>query len=538
MFDNNSKNGHADQKREISGQEAAAGGGVLVLVLGGLWHENNKQAVTKLWFEYYEWVYMAGFGLIALLLVALAYFIRSKTKKLDEREEHIKPMSEARHDSIIIGETMDKVPLFLSNKDRCSHVQIVGSTGRGKTESVIFPWAARDIKRGHSVIVIDGKGSKDLPERLFYVGMNTGVGIGHRPLHFDLGNPERSSKINPLRGGNAQQITDRLFASLTFEEPFYKTVQKDICENLAKLILSQDLEVNFKRLYELLTDEETLAKQLSESKDEILKRKLTSFLKESRKERQKKMYGLISQLSPFAQGELSEIVNGDQYSWNANSVQLTDLVKTGKYQQWENDEPRPFVLVISIPALTYQEIGHQFGKLIMQNIAYAVGERENNEENEFLPVFLDEFSEFVYPKFISVLNKARSTGVSFHLSHQSQGDLDQVDSSFAKSVMTNTNVKCILGLNDPDTADFFARHIGTIEQEKLTEQADGTIWGEPQKTGMLSVRKVEAFKISPNDLKDLNNGRGVIHLPSKKSAISEEMQFQSFQDYEMPQEVF
>ena len=93
-------------------------------------------------------------------------------------------------------------------------------------------------------------------------------------------------------------------------------------------------------------------------------------------------------------------------------------------------------------------------------------------------------------------------------------------------IITNTNVKCILGLNDPDSADFMARHMGTKTQEKLTEQAEKSAFFTPRKkTGSMSVRDVEAYKIHPNDLKSFVAGRGVIHFPSKNGNVTEEIQF-------------
>ena len=407
---------------------------------------------------------------------------------------------------ILVGRTEDGVDLHLLDQDRTTHVQIIGSTGRGKTQSVILPWAIRDVARGKSTIIIDGKGSPDLKDKIFESAKECGQ--GHELLALDLNDFNKSCVINPLKGGSAQQITDRLFSSLTFEEPYYKFVQQDICGTLVKVLKANSKEVTLKRLYELLTDENKLSEEVRQIKgDMILLKSVKNFLKEPKKERDRKVFGLISQLSPFATGELSDLMNGEVIESDKDFVNLTEKIIKGT---------KPFVLVISIPSLKYQESGHILGKLVLQSISYAVGERENNSYNDFLSIFLDEFSEFVYPKFISVLNKARSANVSFHLSHQSMGDLDQVSESFAKSVMTNTNVKCILGVNDPVTADYFSRHFGTNTEEKTTEQVDGTQWGEFNKTGKLSLREVESFKIAPNLLKELYHGRGVLHLPTAR----------------------
>lgn len=85
---------------------------------------------------------------------------------------------------------------------------------------------------------------------------------------------------------------------------------------------------------------------------------------------------------------------------------------------------------------------------------------------DFTALFLDEFGSFVYSGFLGLLNKARSTNTAIHLSHQSVGDIQAVSPEFATALHTNTNVKCILGVNDLDSADFFAKHFGTRKTGK------------------------------------------------------------------------
>ncbi len=59
---------------------------------------------------------------------------------------------------IYIGETLDGFHLSLKRETRTEHVQIIGSTGRGKSKSVVEPWLIQDFCQGLNVILIDGKG--------------------------------------------------------------------------------------------------------------------------------------------------------------------------------------------------------------------------------------------------------------------------------------------------------------------------------------------------------------------------------------------
>lgn len=268
----------------------------------------------------------------------------------------------------------------------------------------------------------------------------------------------------------------------------------------------------FKLLFELLTDDKELSNLLKNLDDGIvLKRKLIDHLKTPLADRKQKLAGLISQLSPFAVGEIADLVNG-----GVDEVLIHQVLKEGTTS----------ILIMSIPTLKYQQIGHQLGKLVLQELAWSVGEREKNEYNNFCSVFLDEFSEFVYPGFVRILNKARSAKVALHLSHQSMSDLSQVSPDFAMSINTNTNIKCILGLNDPDTADFYARHLGTVTTNKITEQIEeGGFFNQYDQTGRGSSREVESYKVHPNLLKELFNGEGVLHIPTERGSVTEVIQY-------------
>ncbi|MBY0384407.1 TraM recognition domain-containing protein, partial [bacterium] len=490
-----------NKKSDMSFEQFIASMGTIFAGLGALWFYKNENMIRKFYFLNYEKIYMGLWVLLLAILALVVVFIKRKTKDLKKRADLMSQVwTDEGHDCILTGTTTDEIDVFLNNEDRCSHVQIIGSTGRGKTQSVIIPWAVRDLKNANAIVVIDGKGGNEIPRIL----RSEAPKVMTSMLHFDLGNVDTSIRINPLSVGSPQQITDRIFRSFNFDDTYYKSVQYDICSKIAQLISEVDDNVTFRTIHQCLSDDQKLLEKMSQSKDSFLFDKLRVYLKEPKRDRDQKLSGLLSQLSPFAEGEISPLVNGADDS-GLDYVSISDFVTGGKLNLERYFQPIR-ALVISIPTLKYQEIGHQLGKLILQEIAHAVSVRENIEPNNYVFCYLDEFSEFVYSGFISVLNKARSAKVGFHLSHQSLGDLGQVSQDFAKSINANTNIKCILGVNDPDTADFFARHIGTEISEKNTEQMEdqGVLSGGKKKTGMMSMREVDVYKIHPNELKSFS----------------------------------
>jgi hypothetical protein len=517
-----------DQKDGRSDLPPAVGLGILALLAAAIFSGGTGAAkFARFYFELFEALYLGALALIGLVVAAAWWFLARRTDALKKRWELLSPASDAET-GILAGKTLDGLNLYVPPSARLGHVQILGATGRGKTESAILPWLVRDLKDGHSAILIDGKGDPTLARRIKDVTQEAAT--PPRVLVFDLGNPDGSCVVNPLAHGTPQQITDRLFAAMTFEESYYRKVQSDICRDMVTLIQEVDGKdgkdgtrgvVTFRRLHELLTSDDAAIEAAGRSTNQALRSNLAKFLGESPKTREPKISGLVSQLGPFAVGEVAALVNGASGSTETPEMSCSELLLSPK-----TDEP--CVLIVLIPTLKYQEIGHQLGKLLLQELGWAVGERASRcgENAAFVPVYLDEFSAFVYPGFHNILNKARSSHVALHLSHQSLGDLSMVSPDFATVVNTNCNVKCLLGLNDPETADFFARHLGTSTEEKATERAKRPpLWGKAEKTGDVSLREVEAYKIHPNRLKNFTCGQGVLHMPSPRGNITEEIQF-------------
>ncbi len=113
-----------------------------------------------------------------------------------------------------------------------------------------------------------------------------------------------------------------------------------------------------------------------------------------------------------------------------------------------------------------------------------------------------------YPRFIDFINKCREAQVNLFLAHQSLGDLKGVSPEFQEQVMNTASNKIILRVNDPDTAESFARQFGTeLDQEaRVTSyKADHTVAG-------YSVPITEKFRFHPNRIKELKTGQAIVKV--------------------------
>ncbi len=414
---------------------------------------------------------------------------------------------------IYIGKTLDACPITISRNVRLEHTQIIAATGRGKSKSVIEPWMTQDFCQGAQVILIDGKGDRDLAEGLMQFADNQ-----DDIVVFDIGDVERSATTNPIEFGSPQQLADRIFSTFEFENTYFETVSYEAALMVLELLKQKDKAPTFRELYLNLTDDAMLSELTSEGAQANathVKRQALSFLAASFRDRQEKLSGFLSQLRPFAIGELAPLINGPING--RRSFSLSESVRCSQR------EAKQKAIVILIPALLYQKSAARLGQMFLQEVAWASSCRTTQE---FLPVFLDEFSSFVYEGFVQFLNKARSSGIALHLCHQSMGDLEAVSPEFAKAIVTNTNVKCVLGVNEPETAEFFAKLFGTREAQKTTERAQRGFWRETEMSGQMSIRDVEEYRVHPNRFKRFTKGQGVISFMTPIGPIIEEVQFE------------
>jgi type IV secretory pathway TraG/TraD family ATPase VirD4 len=128
----------------------------------------------------------------------------------------------------------------------------------------------------------------------------------------------------------------------------------------------------------------------------------------------------------------------------------------------------------------------------------------------FFSCILDDFQDYIYEGFGTILNKSRSANVGVVFSHQSLGDLDKVSDAFRNVVLTNTNIKIVMRMNDPETCEHFASTFGTKKNTKITEKISAN-----EKTGDGTIRDVEQFIYHPNEFKQLGTGFGILSIPHR-----------------------
>jgi type IV secretory pathway TraG/TraD family ATPase VirD4 len=457
-------------------------------------------------------VIVVAFGLLLILVIIWNKIMTTKKRNRIERS-----VLERTDDSVFCGMTDDNKEVWLKPHQRAMHTQIVGTTNAGKTESVIVPLAIQDIHAGKGLIIVDGKSERALLDKLWAYTVSAGREKDFRLI--SLSNLEESHQFNPLIGGSAEEITERIFNSFEFENPHYRSLQYEVMGQVMRIFESAKEVPTFQRLHQVISDPLVLEKLGDKTKDEKLKSWIQYYKLLSTNERDTRTSGLLAAVSHFSNGKTAALFNA-----GANALTIDEALE------------KNLIVYFQLPVLLTPFLGKATGKLVLQSLQAAVANRHRSKNNEkgnakkFFSVFLDDFSEYLYPGFVSILNKSRSANVGIVFAHQALGDITALGDSVANTIQTNSNIKVFMRGNDPDTAEYFSKVIGTTKSVKYTERQKKNYFST-QKSGDVSAREVEEFIVHPNSFKqELGLGEALMVIPHEKGTKTVKIKFQKLDD--------
>lgn len=383
-------------------------------------------------------------------------------------------------------------PVVLNEDMRLHHTHVVGSTGSGKTESVLVSFLRQDIADGRGVIIIDAKGDLDLREKIR--NMMAKVKRDKDFLYFSLSHPEISHSYNPLRSGSASEIKDKIIGSTEWTEEFYRKRAEEACLTLLSPMISLGMDIHFRSLYRLLTDQKALIELKDKIPESQMREDLNTMISQFG-ENTKYLSGLISDLALVTKSEFSKLVDVNHPLIDLDSV----------YEKGE-------VVYFSLNTQGFEETAKRFGRLILQDIktfSNRLQTGRTNTQRVFFPIYVDEFSSFVYESFIELLNKARGSKLAIMILHQSMGDLTVKRLSYQQQVIENTNVKIIMRQDDPVSVEILAKLGGSertlVSTVQTQEQMTGT-----ELTGLGSMREGQVFRIDPDLIRILGKGEAIV----------------------------
>lgn len=479
---------------------------LLVKILDSFWLWSNKSPRNLL----------MVMGLLIVIMIPFGRILWVKIKKKRDQNLFSKSITAKSEDSVFCGTTDKGEDIWIKTRQRAMHTQVIGTTNAGKTESVILPWAIQDIHSGKGLLLIDGKADNSLIDKLWAYTKQAGRENDFKL--FSLSRREQSFQFNPLSGGTAEEITERVFNAFEFENPYYRSLQYEVMNQVMRVFETMQTVPTFQRLHQAISTPSLLEDMLPKIKDDNLKHWVMNFAKMAPKDREERTSGLLSAIGHFAFGENARLFNPE-----AGAITIDDALKNNQ------------IVYFQLPVLLSPFLGKATGKLVLQSLQAAVANRHRlagKEEKRFFSVFLDDFSEYLYEGFISILNKSRSANVGIVFAHQALGDITVLGDPVANSILTNANLKIFMRGNDPDSAEYFSKVIGTLTSTKTTERQTKSLFGV-NKSGEMSARDVEEFAIHPNIFKrDLGVGEAIMIVPHERGSKTVRIKFNKTDDLE------
>lgn len=485
------------------------------LVIGGL----VILFVSKLLERFWNWVqtprHMALVAVLSLIvLLPLGRIIWIKLRKMREKYVFERAITAKVDDSVFCGSTDKGEDVWIKPSQRSMHTQVIGTTNAGKTESVILPWAIQDIHSKKGLLLIDGKADNSLIDKLWaYTKL---AGRENDFKLFSLSRREQSLQFNPLLGGTAEEITERVFNAFEFENPYYRSLQYEVMSQVMRVFEASNQVPTFQRLHQAISRPRVMDDMVKAVNDPEVRRWYVGFCEMAPKDREERTTGLLSAIGHFAFGENAKLFNPKD-----GAITIDEALSKNQ------------VVYFQLPVLLSPFIGKATGKLVLQSLQAAVANRHRlakDKEKRFFSVFLDDFSEYLYEGFVTILNKSRSANVGIVFAHQALGDITVLGDPVANSILTNANLKVFMRGNDPDSAEYFSKVIGTLSATKTTERQTKNLMGTT-KSGDMSAREVEEFTIHPNVFKkDLGVGEAIMIIPHEKGSKTVRIKFSKTDD--------
>jgi len=398
---------------------------------------------------------------------------------------------------LALGETLvGREPVWLSFDQLEKHLLILGATGGGKTNSLLWV-TTRAVRAGKGALILDMKADPGLAQRV-----QAEAGLWGRPFY--LFRIEGEGQLyNPLAHGDNTARRDRLTASMTWGEDYYR----GLFSAHAKIVLDALHAAGREPTLQALADwwsAPDLQASLRAIDDEQARERLGAYCADIPRSQLEHISSLRARLT-----EITDTAAGASLRSGASPAEQIDL---------RDALERRAIVVFSINADSYPAAAATLGNLILQDLVGVVGDLRQARRKVRTLVAIDEFGALSGQQLGRLLSTGRDVGLPVILAGQDLAQLRRVSDHFEAEVKANISGLIAHRQSEPDSAEQIARLGGTEEVIAETIQINRRPTfsqgkNEPgYQTGVGSRHLERAFRIGPDQVKELNNGQAAICL--------------------------
>ena len=425
-----------------------------------------------------------------------------------------------------------KQPVWFSDSEMRTHMLVMGTTGAGKTEFLLY-LSAQAMAQGSGVIFVDGKGDIKTWFRLFSIARRFGMEENLRVLNFGTNRKmgdikyDLSNTINPFTLGDAGQLAE-MMSALMAEAGGDGGMWKGRAESMMRALLTALVD---------LRDLGFLALGPGALSDYMPLDKMGALENDSRisdlGRLEIKRY--LDSLPGFRAGGQGKAEADKQHGFL--TMQFTEILglfnnayghimafKLGEIDMYDVIVNRRSLYVM-LPSM--EKSGNSvknLGKIVVNQIRAALSRtlgsgikgsraekleaRPTNSKTPMLCI-LDEYGSYAVEGFGEVAAQARSIGFSTVFAVQDWASLEKADSkgNEAQRIWANTNIKVIMKVEDSkSTMPIVLDRIkeGYVLSDQGKEFSDGGFGGLRNQK---SLGYKEIKRLDPLKLFTLKNGR-------------------------------
>lgn len=467
--------------------------------------------------------------------VVVYYFIYRvfKNKKFPELATDFSTEQKGGSSLYCMGfEVNAKQPVWFSDTQMRQHALVMGTTGAGKTELLLF-LSAQAMAQGSGVIYVDGKGDVKTWFRLYSIAKRLGVEENLRVLNFGTNRKQGdikydlSNTIQPFTLGDAGQLAE-MMSALMAEAGGDGGMWKGRAESMMRALLTALVDLRDLGVLALgpnsLADHMPLDKFAALEKDprisDLGRLEICRYLDSlpgyraggQGKAEADKQHGFLTMqfteilgLFNNAYGHIMAFPLGeiDMYDVIVNRrslyVMLPSMEKSGNS-------------VKNLGKIVVNQIRAALSKTLGSGIKGSKAEKlEARPTNSKTPMLciLDEYGSYAVEGFGEVAAQARSIGFSTIFAVQDWASLEKADSkgNEAQRIWANTNLKIIMKVEDSkSTMPLVIERIkeGYVLSDQGKEYNTDSALGGWRNQKSLSYKEVK--RLDPNELFTLMNG--------------------------------
>lgn len=338
-----------------------------------------------------------------------------------------------------------KKQVYMKTEDRTRHFYIIGQTGTGKSQMMMF-LALQDIKNGEGVAIIDPHGSdidellgKIPPERLDDV------------ILFDAADTERPLGLNIMDAQTDEErhMAINAFIALLYKlyDPNHQGIMGPMLERTIRNVMLTamvDPQSTLIDVMRLLIDRKYYLKFIDKIQDPLVKRFWTDEMANTPEARKNENMGyFVSKFDRFITDKLMRNLLGQPKSafkfdeiMAQKKILLVDLAK-GKI----GEENSSFLGLLLVPKILSAALGrHKYlGK----------------EEFPHFYLYVDEFQNFATSDFATILSEARKYKLNLTVAHQF---VEQLAEDIKEAIFGNVGTMSIFRVGTKD-AEFLEPYV-------------------------------------------------------------------------------